>query len=427
MARNVLLAARLREDGRTQQQIAEALNRRVASHTGRYGKLLDRHIRNWVTGKTTWPQARYRRALEEEFGCTVAELGFYPSPPRKAAPSQASVEDTVKRRQFTASAGALAATTALPRTTTSSTPRIGMTDVNRLEEAFTQVITDDDARGGGAQLESRAIDFAKIAIGMQENGVASQRVRQRLYYFAAAFTGSALWAAIEDQATERARNHLDRAIRLAGMSGAEDIQLRLWGHAAFLFSQLGNPHDASAAEQAAKASPLCRRDPLYRSLITARIAGTQAHMGERTLARRSVEAAVKAFDRAEPEAPRAPWIAFFDRAELEGLSGLSMARLGCHDEAEAHFHRTLAQLRPGYERNRKYYTAQLALCQLRQGDVELACATASAAFSDRSGAPSTGRQRKLLAAFERGLTLIAPDARATTTWREHQTDERNSR
>ncbi|MFE9659985.1 hypothetical protein [Streptomyces sp. NPDC005955] len=425
MTGNVLLAARMKAEGLKQHELADALNQRIASFTGRLGTLQDRHVRNWLTGKTKWPHARQRRALEEEFGCTAVELGFRRRQPRQAAHRQASVEESVKRRQFATSAGAISAVAALPGTASASTPRIGMTDVYRFESAFNQIVAADNARGGGVRLETRALSFAKLVTDVQANSTASQRVRQRLYYLAAAFTGSALWAAIEDQEPERANQHLDRATRLAGLSGNPDIQLRIWGHASMLATQTGNFSESLAACEAAKASPLCRRDPLYRSLTAARLASSQARTGERTQARRSLAVAAQAFEQADQQTSRAPWVAFYDRSELEGLSGLAMSDLGRHDQAEAHFHRALAHLRPGYERNRKYYTSHLALSQIRQGDVELAYTTASSVLPAHDEAPLTGRQRKLLTKFSHALATHAKDTDMAASWAERYADERN--
>ncbi|MFD5557860.1 hypothetical protein ACFWIA_28965 [Streptomyces sp. NPDC127068] len=331
----------------------------------------------------------------------------------------------MKRRQFAASAGTIAAATTLTGTATASTPRIGMADVHQLESAFHQIVAADNARGGGVRLETRALRFAKLVTDVQANSTASQHVRQRMYYLAAAFTGSALWAAIEDQAPERANQHLDRATRLVGLSGNPDIQLRIWGHASMLATQTGNLSESLAACEAAKASPLCRRDPLYRSLTAARLASSQARMGERTQARRSLAVAAQAFEQADQQTSRAPWVAFYDRSELEGLSGLAMSDLGRHDQAEAHFHRALAHLRPDYERNRKYYTSHLALSQIRQGDVELAYTTASSVFPGRDDAPLTGRQWKLLKRFSHELAIQAKGTETAASWAERYADERN--
>lgn len=97
-----------------------------------------------------------------------------------------------------------------------------------------------------------------------------------------------------------------------------------------------------------------------------------------------------------------------------------MTRLGRHDEAEAHLHKTLGKLRPEYRRNRLYYTATLALVQLRQGEVELACSTAERAEPHGHTSPS-GRTGRLLARFGKELAAAAPGSRYVTDWKaRHQ-------
>jgi transcriptional regulator with XRE-family HTH domain len=94
MTGNPLLAARLESAGLTQGELADRLNKRIGDLTGQPGKLTDRHVRNWLTGKTRWPQGRQRFVLEEEFGTSAEELGFIPPAGRARVPS----EDPVRRR-----------------------------------------------------------------------------------------------------------------------------------------------------------------------------------------------------------------------------------------------------------------------------------------------------------------------------------------
>jgi hypothetical protein len=71
---NMLLAERMAAAGLKQQELADALNERIEGFTGKVGTVTDRHVRNWLTGRTRSPHARQRRALEEEFGCPAEEL-----------------------------------------------------------------------------------------------------------------------------------------------------------------------------------------------------------------------------------------------------------------------------------------------------------------------------------------------------------------
>ncbi|MBM9506756.1 helix-turn-helix domain-containing protein [Actinacidiphila acididurans] len=412
---NTLLARRMEDAGLTQQELAEALNRRIGDFTGRPGSLTDRHIRNWLDGTTTRPQAKQRRALEEEFGCSAQELGF------AAKSNPAPPEDPMRRRTLASTAAGLAAGAALPRKTPTTAPRVGMSDADRLETEFARLVAADNQFGGTINLETRALAFAHHAMELQAVGYTTQRVRARLYGLAAAFTGTALWAAVDDHAPDRAQQHLDRAMTLAGLSGSPEIQVRLWGHAAVLANQQRRPHDALAAAQAGRASSVCRRDPLYRSLTAARLAGIQAQTGQRSSALRSLGQAAEAFEQADHGAPRPVWMVFFDRSELDGLGAIALGRLGEHSQAEAYLHRTLSRLRPGYDRNRVYYGALLALAQLRQRDVEQACATAATVAAPDNAKARTGRIARLLDEFTRELSVATPRSSVAAQWRETYT------
>lgn len=399
---NMFLASRMEDAGLTQQELAEALNRRIGEFTGSLGTLTDRHIRNWLDGTTARPQAKQRRALEEEFGCSAQELGF------AAKSTPAAPEVPMRRRTLASTAAGLAAGAALPRNTPTAAPRVGMSDVDRLETEFARLVAADNRFGGSISLETRALAFAHHAMELQAVGYTTQRVRARLYGLTAAFTSTALWAAVDDHAPDRAQRHLDRAMTLAGLSGNSEILVRLWGHAAILANQQRRPHDALAAAQAGRASSVCRRDPLFRSLTAARLAGIQAKTGQRSAVLRSLGQAAEAFEQADHRAPRPAWMTFFDRSELDGLSALALGRLGEHSQAEAYLHRTLSRLRPGYDRNRAYYGALLALAQLRQRDVEEACATVATVAAPDNVEARTGRTARLLDDFARELSAAAP-------------------
>ncbi|MEW1799223.1 hypothetical protein ACIGO7_07685 [Streptomyces virginiae] len=421
MTENVLLASHMEAAALKQAELAQRLNKHIERLTGRPGTLQDRHIRNWLTGKTSWPQTRQRLALEAEFGVSADALGFR-RPVRHGsgehpAPSHAPSEDPVKRRRFTSAAVGFTVSALLPVPAATSRRRIGMADLDELETAFDQLITSDNLAGGTVRLETRALAFAHHAQERLAVGTMSERVKDRLYLLAAAFTGTALWAAVDDHAPDRARGHLERALHMARLSKNPEIELRLWGHAALLASQRpGGLREALDAAQIARRSAACRRDPLFSSFASARLAGVQAQAGDHNGSLRSMEIARKAFQKADPGAQRPAWIGFYDAAELDGLSAVVMSRIGRHAEAEAHLHRTLGGLRPGYVRNRRYYTASLALAQLHQREPEQACATALSALPDQASDSLTGRTGLLLDRFDKGLTSMAPGAQCTSEW-----------
>ncbi len=174
--------------------------------------------------------------------------------------------------------------------------------VARLQRKFATVVAGDHQHGGMRGIETRALELAAEAMNLQDRGSAGQRVRGQLYAVAAAFTSSAMWAAIDGRRFDAAQRHHDRASRLAGMSSDRAIQFRIWSHAGTLYRHLGRPSDALAANDVARNLSIARRDPLFGSLGHARHAAIHGTTGDRTAVRRSLGHAQEALDR--QRAPR---------------------------------------------------------------------------------------------------------------------------
>lgn len=322
----------------------------------------------------------------------------------------------MRRRTFTTATASLTAAALLPTTPSNGSTRVGMSDADRLARNFADLVQADNEGRTGIRLETRALAHAQHALDLQAVGHTSARVRHRLYYLAAAFTGTALWAAVEAQEPQRAQKHLNKAMTLAGMAGSSEMQMRLWGHAALLACQQQHMHDALAAAEAGRRAHVCRSDALFRSLASARLAGILSAVGEDAAALRTLDHAEKTYERADKGEQRPTWMYFYDQAELNGLAALAMGRIGRHDEAEARLHRTLALLRPDFRRNRTYYTIHLALAQLAQGEADQAVNTALPLLSKGSEAPLAGRSRSLLRQFDRGIRQLAPRAGFVIEW-----------
>ncbi|MFG3511799.1 Tat pathway signal protein [Streptomyces bobili] len=412
---NEQFMTRMRELGFTQEELAESINTAIERMSGRRGTVSTRTIHNFRTGKTRWPQARQRLALEAVFGCTATELGFAPHAPSSAArPTPVSTqhrkEDPVLRRDFlTASAATLG-----PLTASSSAPgRLGQSDVNRLAARFTLIVANDNKAGGTREVEETALVWSRRVLHLQNTRPASQRVRGQLYGLAGAFTGSALWAAIDGGRLDQAGHHLSEAIALAGLSGDPSMQFRVWGHAGALYRHLGQYTHALAADEAAQRTR-ANRNPLYASLAHARAAVHHADLQNRQAALRSLGIAEASLGRSDTDAPRPTWLRFYDSAEFHLLALTTSVTLGLWEEAEAHAHHTLAKLRPDLMRNRALTYAYLAHAQVGQHEPELAVATANRIPAEARH----GRTARLLNSFGHRLHAVAPKASATREWFE---------
>ncbi|WP_329468716.1 Tat pathway signal protein [Streptomyces sp. NBC_01431] len=389
--------------------LTELVNTTTRQITGRVGTTSERTVFRWLSGENRWPREPQRLALAAITGRSPTDLGFVPN---RRAPSQ---EEPVKRRTFVTAATGTVLAVGAP--TAAARPTVGFTEVKELRDELTALWLTDDTTGGGTELENRAKGLAARTLGLQRNGSATQRVRGHLYSLAASFTAAAMWAAVDARHFDDAQRHLEEAITLAGLSGNAQVQHQAWRYAAMLASQRGRYTDSVAAAEAATNTRVHRADPLYASLSHSRLALSAADAGDRPRALRALDRAAASFAHADPGANRPASMDFYTEGELHGLAGATLLRLDNGERAEFHTHRALAALRPDQHRNRAYYTAQAALTQLRQGDIEQAVATAHHVIPPAGAA--TGRVPHLLGKFTSALTMRAPDTAVTREWIEH--------
>ncbi|MGW5864666.1 XRE family transcriptional regulator [Streptomyces sp. NPDC055239] len=373
--------------------------------------------RSWKAGRVIWPKSAARKALEDVTGLPAVALGFVPRSRPSSTPAPPQQEDPdMKRRTLVGSIAAAAAAAAAPG---AASPRhIGMSDVNRLNKRFAEIIASDHRHGGQLGIEQRAAALADEALNLQNAGSATQRVRSNLYASAAAFRSSAMWAAIDGRRYNVAKAHMREAQALAEMSGDQTIKFRIWSHAGTMYRHMGRPADAFAANDVARNLHLTRRDPLFASLGLARQGAIHGAAQDRTGTHRAFEQAQDAMLRADPADYRPMWmLAFYDQAELDSLALSAHLALGDYSTAEYHAHRCMSALRPHMIRSRAITTTRLAHAQLAQGAPDAATATAMKIPAE--AATHHARVTRMLQEFGAALRATAPGSSTAQTWIEH--------
>ncbi|MFD8938853.1 XRE family transcriptional regulator [Streptomyces sp. NPDC059578] len=417
--RNVVLEAWMTEHGYSSNSLAEAVNKATEQLSGRPGGHDGSSVRGWKSGRVRWPKSLTRAALEDVTGLSAIALGFVPRgrpAPAPVPPQQQEEDPDMKRRTLVGGLAAAAVSTTAPSST--STRRIGMSDVSRLNERFAGIVVSDHRHGGQLGIEQEAAALAEEALDLQNAGSATQRVRSGLYASAAAFRSSAMWAAIDGRRYEVAKAHMREAQALAELSGDQTIKFRIWSHAGTMYRHLGRPAEALAANDVARNLHLTRRDPLFASLGHARQAATLGLTGDAPAVRHALGCAEDAFVRADSSLARPVWMTGArDGAELETLALAAHLRLGDFARAEAHAHRSLRLLRPQMQRDRAINTARLAYAQLAQGAAEAAAATAMGVPTD--AATHHARVSHLLHGFGAALRAAAPGSTTVRAWAEH--------
>ncbi|GAQ65402.1 hypothetical protein SsS58_05811 [Streptomyces scabiei] len=404
----------MRTHGIVVRELTSLVNTEVEKLTGHPGTVHERHIYKLLEGKHRSPNGLLRAALERATGLPVAELGFLPRGSKTRSPSPAPEDDPLYRRTFMAAATAAGAALTAP---SARQRRLGSADVDRMNAKLAAVVSMDNKYGGTQELQAHAAALADETVHLQNTHISSARIRSELYGVAAAFTASAMWAAIDGRRLSEAEPYLNQAVTLAGLANNKYVLFRVWGHAGIMYRHLGRPADAIAAAEAARATSITRTDPVYASLAMARLATFHADIGDERSALRAIDLAQSNFGRGDLAKNRPPWMDFYDQAELDSLATFAHLRLGKWAEAERHAHRCLGALRPELQRNRGLTYANLALAVLGQGDVEPAVA---AARKVPGAMADNGRVRMLLNDFTTRLTTLAPRNPETTAWLDYR-------
>ncbi len=403
------------EHGYSSNSLAEAVNRALERLTGRPGGLDGSSVRDWKAGRVRWPKSATRKVLEDVTGLPATALGFVPRGRTPSTPASPQEDPDMKRRTLV---GGVAAAAAAAAPGAAAPRRIGMSDVDRLQGRFAEIIASDHRHGGQLNIERRAATLADEALNLQNAGSATQRVRSNLYASAAAFRSSAMWAAIDGRRYEDAKAHMREAQALAEMSGDQAIKFRIWSHTGTMYRHLGRPADAFAANNVARNLHITRRDPLFASLGLARQAAIHGAAHDRTGTHRAFEQAQDAMLRADPGEYRPVWmLAFYGQAELDSLALSACLALGDYPTAEFHAHRCLSTLRPHMVRSRAITTTRLAHAQLSQGAADAATATAMKVPAD--AATQHARVARMLQEFGAALRATAPGSPTVQTWTEH--------
>ncbi|MGW3633472.1 Tat pathway signal protein [Streptomyces sp. NPDC005122] len=395
------------------QEVADLVNEAIDELTGTYGTVHDRHIYRLLSGEHRSPNGLMKAALHKVTGLTAPELGFVPRG-KQTTDSPSLEDDSVYRRAFLTAATAAGAALTAPSATQR---RLGSADIDRMNAKLAAVVAMDNKYGGTAELQRHAAALAKETVDLQNSHAASTRIRSELYGVAAAFTASAMWAAVDGRRLDEAEPYLDRAVTLAGLANNRFILFRVWGHAGIMYRHLGRPADAIRAAEIARSQSVTRSDPLYASLALARLATFHADAGDVRSAQRSIGLAQASYDRSDKAKYRPPWMGFYDQAELDSLATFALLRLRKWEDAETHAYRCLTGLRPDLERNRSLTYANLALAQLGQGDLEPAI---EAARTVPAGMARQGRVRMLLNGFTTQLNAVAPHSPHTASWHQHR-------
>jgi len=354
-----------------------------------------RQVARWEGGEVLWPHRTYRTLLEEVFGVSIAELGFFRSAISHTpglVVAQAIVEpfataaggmDQVERREFLGGATAFVGGPFVDRLVgelDGATPRItpgsiGKRQVEQVVNATRRLQSIDD-RVGGLIVYERAAQYMDLVRGQLERCTYSDEVGSRLRSAAGELAAFGGFVAYDAGRQKLARSHFGEGLYFAQFADDKRLEIQVYSYMSNQARRTGYPREAVQIAQRAQTLARHWGSPRIRSLLHMREAYAWSTLQERTAMIESVRRAWAEIERARQGDDDPSWVSFVDPSEIMGLEALCRVELADYAGARELTRQSLAALDADLVRNRALYQAYLAFQTLCDGEVESACAAA---------------------------------------------------
>jgi tetratricopeptide (TPR) repeat protein len=277
--------------------------------------------------------------------------------------------------------------------------RIGMTDVQAVEET-TQVIRALDYRCGGGSCRTALEKHATKCESLLD-AEAAEPVRERLLVALADLHNLAGWTSFDVGAVEEAHLHFDRALELARPSHNDDLVANILYRSGRVYLHHNDPERALAMFRLGESAAVEAGSELAVAILHSNEAWAYAKMGSEGEALEQLKLARHAFAKADLSEPPV-WARFFTEVDMAAMIGTVHTELA-HSVDRKHSRLAIPALQTavdGYEddmsRSWAFNLAALATNHLLQGDVDEAAEVGVQALSRATGVESSRCKDRML-------------------------------
>lgn len=272
--------------------------------------------------------------------------------------------------------------------------------VREFTKAFSAL---DQKLGGGSGRAALRTHLHTQVVPLLSGSFSTERARRDLYSAAAEMTYLSGWMAFDASAHRDAQRYFMLAAKLAAEAGDGPLAghvLRAMAHQAV---DIGHPAQAlDLASASMDRDRHGRANPREKALLGIVHARALAATGDRRGALTAISRAEHDLARDLGDAPER--VSFFGEASLAHETACAMRDLGCLQDAEAHFRRSV-ELRPRdlYRRTHSVTLGYMGAVQIRQGRMDEALSVWDEALDAMAGVHS-GRARDVIVRMRSDLS-----------------------
>lgn len=277
--------------------------------------------------------------------------------------------------------------------------RLGMREVEELETTARAFRQWDHQYGGGLRRKAVLGQLAEVSGALDDHQ--AQAVTVRLYRVMAQLAGTAATMAWDSGLHRRAQDYYRLALRAAHAGGDIIFGANVLAGMARQMLYRDRADDALQLIHLAQEGARDAIGPRVRAMLHTREAWAYASQGRIAGFHRATAKAAEALSHADRDGDEPYWIAYFDEAELAGVTGGRLLDLARTDprrhaaQAAAEIRTALASRGPEAGRSHALDRIGLAECAFLAGDIQGAAAETTLAVTAARGTQS-GRVRTQL-------------------------------
>jgi len=267
----------------------------------------------------------------------------------------------------------------------------------------------DDEHGGGALLGMLHSDL-QFVTGMLAHGSYAGHLGRRLSAAAAELARLAGWAAFDSGRHAAAQQYYLAGLRAATAAGDHALAVNIVGFLGIQAYSTGRLTDSVALMDVA-ASESSKAPAVVKAMTWARYGRAYAKAGDQATARQALDRASKLLGRAiSGDAPA--WAYWVDDTRLTAQVGRALFDLGDCRAAERELAAAITACGDAYPRDRATWQGRVAICQLREGRLDQACASGRQAVDLLAGQVESDRGLAFLRTFTSELAPFKDSADA---------------
>ncbi|WP_233223246.1 XRE family transcriptional regulator [Amycolatopsis sp. CA-128772] len=251
--------------------------------------------------------------------------------------------------------------------------KVGEADIRGINKT-TEMFDALDGEHGGGHARSALIEFLRTdLVGLLAGHTQNDSLRTELFKAATQATLLGAWMSYDAGIHGLAQRYFIQALRISESANDRLLGASVLDAMSHQANFLGRYKEAANLARTARMGTTLSGSPSAAAHFYAMEARALARLGDSAGCDRAMAAAVKEFERRDPENDPADWFSYFNEAELAAELGHCNRDLGRPSDGVTYATQSLGPTASGYVRSDFFATMVLADSHLDGGDVAQAC------------------------------------------------------